>query len=541
MIVTEYRQARTLEKILEDDEGLPKFEITALFFEILSALKALEKYSIIHRSIRPSVILIDDGFLGSLKTARLSGFSECCRGPAAKGGIVKSEYTAPEIEEDTPYGAKVDIYSLSKVVKQCIQGDEVDPEIETHVCLGLKTNPQERLSATKSCEVLDNLVGGQYQSPFLPLRIKQKFRFHVTYKDGQPHIQTSELLDAILKHHKGHSTRTFKRPNISTRDWSVRKAKNYCRKLDQDKLSNFFRDLDEAKNTRSNPDFIAGYDTTFTVLYHAPSMMFNITQFNDRLRVAEADQADECYQNVYGAQDYQGRYVDDATFRIRYNLLSTEFQLCQMESPLEISNQVLGDRFRKVDSSRYSILVTPHLNPNMILVRRDDWAVNLSQLRGERSAWIDDPSKQTYITPAEAFPFFERQRLIDLGRMIEQFKEKQLHISDSTFKDSSLSVNSDSPTSLASSTSIDPNQFDPYRRQTTSQTKQFMAEEQLSHHEQSPNVDPSTIKPTEFDRSTKRARHGSEGNVPEWLATIRSSRSPRDPKKLKLVPETKIL
>ncbi|CAF9939636.1 MAG: hypothetical protein ALECFALPRED_008201 [Alectoria fallacina] len=195
MIITDYwPQTVSLQQLLEEDdlECLPSgAALGFMFAQLTRALLFLAGHNVIHRDIKPAAILLADKrhyAIGQLMTARLSGFSESFVGSVAKEIVGNERYRAPEMNGRL-YDAKVDVYSLSKLVKECLSLREAylrkDPVSEI-VALGLMEDAAERPSASHLCQSFDLFGGGHYEKAFHIFYVRRRFVLKCTDDLGEP-------------------------------------------------------------------------------------------------------------------------------------------------------------------------------------------------------------------------------------------------------------------------------------------------------------------------------------------------------------------
>lgn len=135
-------------------------------------------------------------------------------------------------------------------------------------------------------------------------------------------------------------------------------------------------------------------------------------------------------QEVYGVFNWDGVYIDYESFEkvslFLQNRKNLRFDMQPITELRKVDNPVLQRRFTDVESSRYIILITPLLNPNMVLLRRSDCAVNMDQVRGDPGAWDESVSAtHTSFEPAEdATKECDSMGLHDLGKTIRRLAEQ---------------------------------------------------------------------------------------------------------------------
>ena len=121
-------------------------------------------------------------------------------------------------------------------------------------------------------------------------------------------------------------------------------------------------------------------------------------------------------QRVLGVPHLEGIYVDHAFFE-EVCIMLREKDIWQIKVSNLIRNRrnaTLERRFLEVDSSRYIILVTELLNPNMILLRAADRFINSSMLQGLPQAWNQPHKPEEFIPLEDALSICSHSNLASL-------------------------------------------------------------------------------------------------------------------------------
>lgn len=408
MVVSEYMRGDTLQAIIRPWDRDHSVDFIILYIQIMAGLKWLESHSIIHRHIRPAVILVDP----NNKQHCLTGFSEFCTGPTATGVVGSEDYRAPEIVHGSTYDAKVDVYSLSAVIQGYFPpcnnlSTLLDSEITS--IGGLENDPTHRPSASQVCDLVNGLVGGYEWPPFGSFMVTRRLVMSTLFgnddKDPQL-IRTSDFLKTLYFYHTDSDIKMLLGEQITVAGVSyshLRNARKVCHRFE---LSRLKEDLDLVFPGVDRATYLSASSikrtTTVThvlcsnVFYHKPSAMVNISHF---WKALDLDEVEACkgvakptiFQEIYGEPEWEGFYVDHQCFDSMMSCVNEKEQLLRRTKIQSEENPTLLERFTMVDTSQYIILVTAIRYPNMMLLRRSDCFVNINQLNAIPCLWTDPP------------------------------------------------------------------------------------------------------------------------------------------------------
>ena len=122
-VVTEYAQGMTLQHRMEIGGISDPSHLISLYGQVAGGLHWVHEQGIVHRDLRPGVIITDIDSREAFMSSLLTGFSEACKfseESPAKGVITFEAYRAPEMRKNCEYTAQVDVYSLSAIVHQSL-------------------------------------------------------------------------------------------------------------------------------------------------------------------------------------------------------------------------------------------------------------------------------------------------------------------------------------------------------------------------------------------------------------------------------------
>ncbi len=143
------------------DRNMSEEETKKLGLDILNALSALGKRSMLHRDIKPSNIFVNE--FGDFKLGDF-GFAKYFEGTTGSHTVAGTpDYMAPEVSRTGRYGAKADIYSLGMVLYTCLNKKRL-PFLDTEKQI---LTPAERETA------LDRRLSGEKLPP--PCEASQSF------------------------------------------------------------------------------------------------------------------------------------------------------------------------------------------------------------------------------------------------------------------------------------------------------------------------------------------------------------------------------
>lgn len=406
-IITEYRHARSLAQLMEEN-CLPEAPHLILLYGQIGggALKWLEKSNIIHRHIRPAVILVNNE---KYMSACLTGFSESSMGSSDEIGIGTDAYAAPELKAGRLHDTKVDVYALSATVQECLSVGHPgilpdDSQIADSIAKGVQESPGARPTPSNIHDTLYECVGNVHLPwpPFSCFSMRNFFSLKIDRRNGIKGFANAELFATLCALVPNSS----KLPYFSNLYIPIRKAVKVYHNLQLSELESL---LLEASTDDDNPSNTLCYTHHFEISYHTPTLTVNLTQVLHVLGSAESTACDKVEQpslvkEVCGVSECEGIYVEYDTIKELFACMPTDIAVgLATEPPTEVDNPILGNRFRTVDSAQYIILITRFLNPHSILIRRSDCYINVQQLRGDRHSWdsgCDDD--ESFISPEMA-------------------------------------------------------------------------------------------------------------------------------------------
>ena len=460
--ITDYVDGRSLEKLSSAESHLEISQLMMVFAQIGgNALGWLKKQNIIHRNIRPEVVLIKNR---TATMSYLTGFSECCEGPSAQGlpgsqddpwMSAGFEYCAPEMRMGHVYANEVDMYSLCAVMKRMLSLCDLSTTIdaddfasqskETHksawepvasyklpatfddsylhvlIKRGLHVTPDQRLTPLELQHDFDSVFGNiQVEWPPFKCRvIRLPLHIQCDRRDGNDFIDCKSLnavLEALWHSRNGIANTTQPAWTYGSRGAvKLRSASKFCRSHSLTDLATCL--MDELHVPRDDGCFTILYNIDLEVYYHTPSLMVNVTHLLEAVRTLGMDVSAEVLegartQNVIGHPKWKGQYVDLSRARALLREIPGPIQSELFESPLHQSDSPrLQERFSSVDSTRFSILVFDQLHPHMVLLRNCDEAVHFPQLLGEACAWLKPPSDKDFMDSDQCMQYCQTQNL----------------------------------------------------------------------------------------------------------------------------------
>ncbi|MCJ1247938.1 hypothetical protein MMC30_005153 [Trapelia coarctata] len=422
-IVTTYRQASSLQQLIDEDSLPESSDIMLLYGQIGGgALKWLEKMDIIHRNIRPAVILVDDT---RHMSARLTGFSESSKGPSEEKGIGPDEYAAPELKAGRPQDIKVDVYALSVTIRECLSlshpgGLPDDLQIAGSITKGLEESSTDRPNPSDIYETLHRCVGNVNLPwpPFQSFYVRRNFGLDIVQHDNMRVVDNTGLLTVLYAVVPDSSTL-----RLTSKSYvSIREAVKLCHDLELRELEDLLMEADH-----DHTSTVLTYTHEFRVYYHTPTLMLNLTHVLRVLGSAGSIACDKVgrpplMQEVWGVPEWEGVYVGYDVMEQLFARMPTSMAVgLASEPPSLIENPILGDRFRNIDTEQYIVLTTKFLNPHIILIRRLDCYINVQQIRGDRHVWDSDSNgHESFVSPDIAIATCVRIGLGEVQETIER-------------------------------------------------------------------------------------------------------------------------
>ena len=418
VIITDYsRDSFSLQYLRESSGSSNELDLLSLrdglriFFEMTAALGYLRTHNIMHRSIRPHVILVDP--LREPVHAQLTGFSEWRTIELNVHGVAGlPEYRAPEMRENEQYGPQVDVYSLSAVTQEFFpptgkDAPMLDTDYKRLITCGMSKSPGDRPEPFYVHDTIKNFIGGSdftggpdvSWTPFRQVLASRRYTINIVdaeFESDPVALDAGQLLELLRAYDQDKCrsekikplTNLFNKKKRSTSEQptpiSCRLAAKVCHNLG---FREWSEELMQATTERRKEPF--NWDCPFKISYHAPSLMVNINQIGSQVQGFDISiQGAKCIQHVVGYPDMEGIYVDQLFFRKTCATLQNQ-KICEIEVPelTPCHNPLLRQRFEQVQYPEYRILATKLVNPNMILVRSHDSALHQPSLVGAEDAW----------------------------------------------------------------------------------------------------------------------------------------------------------
>ena len=425
------------------------------------ALGWLKKQNIIHRNIRPEVILIKNTMA---TVSCLTGFSECYKGLSTQGLPGRHDdpwvsagfdYYAPEMIMGQLYANEVDMYSLCAVLTRMLSlcdlsttvnaDDSASQSKENHesdlqpadwyerrvscndsylndlINRGLHVAPDQRLTPLELQHEFVCIFGNvQIEWPPFKCRIVRSTLPLQCDRRGGKNLINCKSLNAVLEAlwHSGNEAAETPRPKRTYGPGGfikLRSAIKFCRRHSLTGLATCL--MDELHVPREDGCFTISFYIDLEVYYHTPSLMVNVTHILRALRALDMNIYEEVFQgtktqNVIGHPKWKGQYVDSSRVRALLRETPDCFGPELFEPPLHQSDSPkLQERFSSVDSTRFSILVLNQPHPHMVLLRNCDAAVHFPQLLGEAGAWLRPPSDNDFWDSNRCMEYCQAQNL----------------------------------------------------------------------------------------------------------------------------------
>lgn len=437
VVLTDYIEGQSLDKMSKAGSTLELSQLAMVFGQIDDgALEWLKKQRIIHRNIRPDVILIRNA---PVIMSWLTGFFECCEGPSDEGVLGRQhdhwlsagiEFRAPEMKPGERYGNEVDMFSLSAVMDRMLlpcprsqskdSYDSASPSPSSHnPCMhytgfselsmlpkdsylhdlikrGMHTMPDQRLTPLNVQRDFDCILGSQSTEwpPFAYSLAKRVIALQCDRRNGIDLISRESLRTALkaLQHSSEFAPMDF--PNLK---WAnersdfikLRSAIKSCHASQLKDLAQCL--MDALLLARTDGNFTITFTMRFRIYYHSPSLMVNATQIGLVAGMLNANIFESLptarVLNVYGSPKWRGQYIDRSSLQELSGEMRNHGIDFSCSTFHRTDSRILKQRFLDVDSAKYGILVFDQLHPHMMLVRNRDKAVHFGQLLGNQDAW----------------------------------------------------------------------------------------------------------------------------------------------------------
>ncbi len=111
--VLEYVPGETLEELIETQPHTVSANFTEWMIQVCEALRTLHRHLIIHRDLNPKHILIAHDGAARVIDFGVSKVLEV--GQTGRTNVGHPAYTAPEVQKESPYDHRADIYSLGAI------------------------------------------------------------------------------------------------------------------------------------------------------------------------------------------------------------------------------------------------------------------------------------------------------------------------------------------------------------------------------------------------------------------------------------------
>ena len=402
-----------------------------------AALGWLRERKIIHRNIRPNVILLQTS--GRLQ-ARLTGFSECFIGTPARGlpendydpwVKMSMRYRAPEMRGGDEYSYPVDMYSLSAVIDQALSHPTVFVNgtfLRDLVTSGLEQHPAPRLTPQDLHLRVEQAIGSLEVSwpPFRTAQASRSFALECYRSKGVEYVSRSSLQEVLgALRHSGHEAVT-----TSDLKWAyggqqerikLRRVAKFCRSCHLKQLA---ESLMEAVDGRRNwkEYFQVPFEVHLDVPYHSPSLMVSVTQILRVAGISTLSEIDDttCAQNLTVYGPWEGEYIDFPSFqRISGKIEEMYSMKIRLLDFYQSNNPQMKQRMSDIDGSKYGLLIANQLHPHMVLLRKSDWAVHRDQLFGEPSAWEQWSDDSSYLSMEDARQLCSSHRMQQSMTMLD--------------------------------------------------------------------------------------------------------------------------
>ncbi|KAL8645610.1 MAG: hypothetical protein Q9210_006613, partial [Variospora velana] len=417
-MITEYRNAL----LLEEMDSLDTSDLLLVFAQIGGqALQYLWREDVVHTDIRPGTILVEKS--NQTVSARLTGFSnmQALRDTAEKdkfadvraiASIVRHTQPAEQsntatlrrilcAEEQAKNNdakrkyASVEVESLDRERHRASNTALYSPSLERLISLAL--DPHEICPSPHDIDqAFQQAIGCDRVRwpPFDTIIFDRTYTFNCLKRNGENFVQLDQFLEVVYEQ----SQIMLLIPSLgrhcrreTTHGTSYLSFDTATKLLHANKLLVVFHALLEEATRRNGDD-----DATFViepvvpvhVTCHWPSSMINLTQlsriagFKAREALRNASEP-EGLQEIHGHHDWKGLYSHTA-------FVKSVLQHSNKELYDQVRNLRFADvypyfdrSFRNIRYAEYAVLAFPRLQPHLVLIRREDFQVNISTIRGE--------------------------------------------------------------------------------------------------------------------------------------------------------------
>lgn len=428
-IVTEYVKGMTLQERYEREGISDPSDLVLMYGQLAGALEWVHNHGIVHRDLRPEVVITYRENKRSIMYSRLAGFShfsQLSKESSTDGVVTEEAYRAPEMKDGCKYSTQVDMYSLSAIVQRSILvmhewkalNEDIVSQAPAHgdtalegsgigklITHGLLENPAERPTPSNIYGRVLDLAGTPWPiwPSFETFYAERKFTF--SCKDGC--IERSDILDALQAFSPTLPTSDLKafasRPRMK-----LSSAAKRCHELKLPKLDDLtialkeaLKELEEDEGKRQHHTFSCTKGAS--IYFHTPSLMINISQVRAIVGAAGLEVLNKIGEatrvQVHGHPWWEGVYIDPESFdKFTVQLSHLHFTAPSTAQLPRITNPTLESRFTEFEYSTHAIIITERLDLHMVSFRRSDRTVNMDHLESP-GMWTSSDSN---MVPAEA-------------------------------------------------------------------------------------------------------------------------------------------